>query len=181
MIHAEKGGGACVLNTICLMTSYQIDNGNGDVASLGYHFCQRCTCLRSLVYNQLYEYLNTNGLLISCQSGFRACYSAATALFKCNDDWLNSSDARNFKGVVFVDLKKASDTVDHDILLHKLALYDIQGDALAWFHSYPSNSSHFTRMNGYDSNVQSIRLGVPLGSCLGPLLFPFISMTSHMP
>jgi len=99
------------------------------------------------------------GLLTSCQSGFRACHSTATALLKCTDDWLNSLDAKNYTGVVFVDLKETFDKFDHDILLQKLALYGIQCHALAWFKSYLSNRRQFTRINGYDSNAQSIRLG----------------------
>ena len=72
-----------------------------------------------------------NGLLTSCQSGFRACHSTETGLLKYNDDWLNSLDAKNYAGVVFVDLKNAFDTVGHDILLQKLAMHGIQGHALA--------------------------------------------------
>ena len=78
---------------------------------------------------------------------------------------------REYVGVVFVDLKKAFDTVDHDILLQKLALYGIQHHELEWFKSYLSNRSQFTRVNGIDSEVENINIGVPQGSCLGPLLF----------
>ena len=124
-----------------------------------------------LVYNQLYEYMSTNGLIASCQSGFRAHHSTTTALLKCTDDWLNGIDAGKYAGVVFVDLKKAFDTVDHGILLQKLAHYGVQGHELEWFKSYLSKRTQFTRVNGCDSRVQSISLGVPQGSCLGPLLF----------
>ena len=83
-----------------------------------------------LVYNQLYEYMSTNGLIASCQSGFRAHHSTTTALLKCTDDWLNGIDAGKYAGVVFVDLKKAFDRVDHGILLQKLAHYGVQGHEL---------------------------------------------------
>ena len=98
---------------------------------------------------------------------------------KCNDDWLNSLDAKNYNRVVFVDLKKH--LVDNDILLEKLALHGIQGHALTWLKSYLSNHTQFTRINGYDSNIQSTRFGAPQGSCLGSLLFPYISITSQIP
>ena len=79
-----------------------------------------------LVYNQLYQLLNENSLLASGQSGFRALHSTITALLKCTDDWYSGLDQEKYVGVVFVDLKKAFDTVDHDILLQKLALHGIQ-------------------------------------------------------
>ena len=79
-----------------------------------------------LVYNQLYQYLNENNLLASSQSGFRALHSTITALLKCIDDWYSGLDQGKYVGAVFIDLRKAFDTVDHDILLQKRELYGIQ-------------------------------------------------------
>ena len=124
-----------------------------------------------LVYNQLYQYLKENSLLASNQSGFRALHSTITALLKCTDYWYSGLYQGNYVVVVFVDLKNAFDTVDHDILLQKLVLYGMQDHELEWFKSYLSNRSQFTRVNGIDSEVKNIYLGVPQGSCLGPLLF----------
>ena len=70
-----------------------------------------------------------NVLLTPCQSGFRAFHS--TSLLKCTDDWFNGLDARKYAEVVFVDWKKAFDTVDHEILLQNFACYGIQGNELA--------------------------------------------------
>ena len=124
-----------------------------------------------LVYNQLYQYLNLNDLLASNQSGFRTLHSTATALLKITDDWYCGLDVGKYVGVIFVDLKKAFDTVDHEILVQKLAHCGIQSSELKWSKSYLSNRSQFTRVNDVDSKVQNIDICVPQGSCLGPLLF----------
>ena len=72
---------------------------------------------------------------------------------------------------VFVDLQKAFDTVDHNILLHKLLHYGIRDIANCWFSSYLPNRKQFVTINGFDSVIQSFQYWVPQGSVLGPLLF----------
>ena len=74
-------------------------------------------------------------------------------------------------GLVFFDLKKAFDTVDHKILCKKLELYGVQNRELYWFESYLTNRKQFCRVNSVDSEIGDIEVGVPQGSCLGPLLF----------
>ena len=70
-----------------------------------------------------------------------------------------------------MDLQKAFDTVDHQILLAKLNHYGIRGVSNDWFKSYLSNRSQYVSINGYDSGLAAINCGVPQGSVLGPLLF----------
>ena len=74
-------------------------------------------------------------------------------------------------GTRIIDLKKVFDTVDHGILCKKLEYYGIQERQLAWFKSYLANRKQFSMVNGIDSKVEEINVGVPQGSCLGPLLF----------
>ena len=72
---------------------------------------------------------------------------------------------------IFVDLHKAFDTVNHDILISKLDHYGIRGTANSWFSSYLKNRSQFVSVLGFNSSTKSIPHGVPQGSVLGPLLF----------
>ena len=78
-------------------------------------------------------------------------------------------DEGSFGCGIFVDLKKAFDTVDHKILLYKLEYYGICGVCNDW--SYLSDWRQFVSINGYNSNLMSVNCGVPQGSVLGPPLF----------
>ena len=72
---------------------------------------------------------------------------------------------------IFLDLQKAFDTVNYNVLLKKLELYGVRGIVLKWFSSYLSNRKQYTVLQNYQSTLESVTCGVPQGSVLGPLLF----------
>ena len=79
-----------------------------------------------LVYNQLYGFLNMNKLLFSQQSSFWLQHSVLTCLLKCTNDWYLNMEKSEYTAVSFIDLKKAFDTVNHDILVQKLEHYGVK-------------------------------------------------------
>ena len=72
-----------------------------------------------IVYNQLYAYLTKHNVICKCQSGIRSIHSTVTALLGATDTWAYNIDRGKINAVVFLDLKKAFVTVNHEILLSK--------------------------------------------------------------
>ena len=124
-----------------------------------------------IVYDQLYAYLEENNIICKHQSGFRAIHSTVTALLEATDTWAYNIDHGKINAVVFLDLKKAFDTVDHEIVLSKLSNYGIYGNAHQWFKSYLENRTQMCSINGSLSPSCLLSCGVSQGTILGPLLF----------
>ena len=99
-----------------------------------------------IVCDQFYEYLSFNDLISHHQSGFRPTYSTTTALLDSTNDWCVNIDNGLVNGVIFIDLKKAFDTVE--TLLKKLECYGVDSSALDWFSSYLSDRTQKCFVNG---------------------------------
>ena len=123
------------------------------------------------MYDQLYSFLAKEDVISKQQSGFRSLHSTVTALLEATDSWAFNTDRGNVNAVVFLDLKKAFDTVDHEIRLTKMNYYGVQGVALDWFNSDLTNRTQRCLVNGSLSKTCSLKCGVPQGKILGPLLF----------
>ena len=131
--------------------------------------------LEKLMHKILYTFLNNNNIIYNLQFGFRQQYSTSHALINITEIIRKALDDGNIGCRVFVDLQKAFDTVDHQILLAKLSHYGIRGVSNDWFKSYLSNRSQYVSINGYDSGLAAINCGVPEESVLGLLLFLYVN------
>ena len=124
-----------------------------------------------IMYNRLVAYLNEYKILFSYQFGFRKQHSTYMALMTLMDKLTKCLDNDEYVIGVFLDFSKAFDTLDHTILLQKLSVYGIRGNALSWFESYLKDRRQFVTYNGVWSETKILQCGVPQSSILGPLLF----------
>ena len=124
-----------------------------------------------LVYNRLIAFLDKHNISYSKQFGFRQGYGTNMALIEFVNNISLAFEEKKIVLGLFLDLSKAFDSIDHDILIHKMYHYGIRGKVLNWFISYLSNRKQYVTIDNHNSQYNSLNVGVPQGSVLGPLLF----------
>ena len=120
---------------------------------------------------QIERYYKDNNIIYDFQSGFRHDYSTETSLIHITDYVRTQISHGQFVGMVLLDLQKAFDTVNHEILLKKLQVLGFNKANLEWFRSYLSNRHQLVSIRNVHSELLPIKCGVPQGSILGPILF----------
>jgi hypothetical protein len=124
-----------------------------------------------LVKKRLLNFLEKTHFFSPKQFGFRSKLGTEDALMHYLQNVYNALNNNKRTATLFIDIQKAFDTLDHDILLKKLYHAGIRGNVLQWFNSYLSNRSQCVRVHNYHSPYKTIKAGVPQGSVLGPILF----------
>ena len=124
-----------------------------------------------IVHKRVYDFLISHNIIYEHQFGFQKNKSTSLAVLDIYSKLIKSIQNKESSCCIFLDFPKAFDTVNHEILLSKLEHYGITGIVNDWFRSYLSLRPQKVKINGFLSDQQYIKCGVPHGSVLRPLLF----------
>ena len=118
--------------------------------------------LEKEVFRQVYGYLTENCMLLKFQTGFLPKHSTVTALIQMCDKWLENKSNGKLNGVIFLDVKRAFDSINPFILLNKMKqCFGISSIELKWFESYLSNREQLCSINEQLSSKKTSTCGVP--------------------
>jgi exonuclease III len=125
----------------------------------------------TIIKNRLTQFLSNNNLIHSNQYGFQKNSSTSAAVVNLMSGIIGNLDAKKKTAALFIDLRKAFDCVNHEILLRHLIDIGVGGKAYDLLRNYLLNRKQYTKIGKYDSDLRDIECGVPQGSILGPILF----------
>ena len=146
---------------------YELANNNHPISLLSVlsKVCERA------VHKQVDSYLISKDRLAITQSGNKRHHSTETSIIYSNDFILNAMDNKKLTASVFLDISKAFDSPNHDLLIKKLQHTGLSSQAILWLKSYLSSRYQRVRINSSLSDFLPVSTGVPQGSILGQLLF----------
>ena len=121
--------------------------------------------------SRLINFCNKYSIISPRQYGFQQGKSTVDALISLTEDIYSALDSKQHFLATLIDVKKAFDCVDHQILLTKLEVYGVRGIPLRWITSYLSNRKCYVELGSHRSELSTFNIGVPQGSILGPTLF----------
>lgn len=127
--------------------------------------------LEKLFVHQLDNFIEKHRILNDQQYGFRSSQSTSLAVMDFIENITTAVDKKESAIGIFIDLRKAFDTINHDILIQKCEYYGIRGVVNKWLQSYLKNRFQYVQFNGTVSSQKVISCGIPQGSVLGPKLF----------
>jgi hypothetical protein len=144
------------------------DPGNYRPVSLT---CVSCKLLESIVRDSIVEHMKENSLYAKCQHGFRSHRSCITQLLEVMEDFTKALDEGEWIDVLYLDFRKAFDSVSHPKLINKMKTYGIHGNILKWTQDFLNNRTQKVKVGNDFSAQADVLSGIPQGSILGPILF----------
>ena len=130
--------------------------------------------MEKIIRDKIILHMESNSLFSNQQHGFRKGKSCTTQLIEVMDDWTSKIDGNDNIDVIYMDFKKAFDSVPHERLLKKLHSDGIQGNLLGLIRNILTNRKQRVVLNGTQSSTIIVTSGIPQGNVVGPLLFTIL-------